>query len=69
MAQTYSKIGPSRLSGEEDEWRILIRWEEGAPTALYPVPQALRIAEGLQEAYRHAVAQSIREAAERVPFY
>lgn len=66
MAQTYPKIGPSRPSGDEDEWRILIRWEEGAPTALYTVPQALNEAERLQDAYLHEVAQSIREAAERV---
>ena len=66
---TYPQVGPSRLSGDEDEWRILIRWEEGAPTTLYTVPQALSEAERLRDGYKQEVAQAIREAAEQVPFH
>jgi hypothetical protein len=67
MMQTYPQVGPSRLSGDEDEWRILIQWAEGAPTALYTVPQALAEAEKLEEASRHEVARAIRESADQVP--
>jgi hypothetical protein len=67
MMETYPQVEPSRLSGDEDEWRVLIQWAEGAPTALYTVPQALGEAERLTEASRHEVARAIREAAEQVP--
>ena len=69
MIQTYPQIGPTRLSGDADEWRILIRWKQETPTALYTVPQALSEADRLQQSDEHEVAQKIREAAERVPCY
>ena len=67
MLQPYPQIGPNRLSGDEDEWRILIRWKQEAPTAIYTVSQALYEAERLQHANEHEVAQKIREAADRIP--
>ena len=67
MLQPYPQIGPNRLSGDEDEWRILIRWKQEAPTAIYTVSQALCEAERLQHANEHDVAQKIREAADRIP--
>ena len=67
MMQAYPQIGPNRLSGDEDEWRILIRWNQEAPTAVYTIPEALSEAERLQQAHEYEVAQKIREAAECVP--
>ena len=49
MLQTFPQIGPNRLSGDDDEWRILIRWKQEAPTAIYTIPEALSEAERLQE--------------------
>ncbi len=69
MLQTYPQIGPNRLSGDADEWRILIRWNQGAPTSVYTISEALREAERLQHAHEHEISQKIREAAERVPFH
>ena len=69
MIQTYPQIGPNRLSGDADEWRILIRWKQEAPTAVYTVPQALSEADRLQQSDEHELAQKIREAAQRVPCY
>jgi hypothetical protein len=69
MIQTYPQIGPNRLSGDADEWRILIRLKEEAPTAVYTVPQALFEADRLQQSDEHELALKIREAAKRVPCY
>jgi len=69
MIQTYPQIGPNRLSGDADEWRILVRWNQGAPTTVYTISEALSEAERLQHANEHEIAQTIREAAERVPFH
>jgi hypothetical protein len=67
MQLPYPQIGPNRLSGDEDEWRILIRWKQEAPTTVYTISEALDEAERLQQAEEHDIAQRIREAAERVP--
>jgi hypothetical protein len=64
---TYPQIGSNRLSGDEDEWRILIRWKQDAPTALLTIPQALCEVERLQEADEHEIARRIRVAAEYAP--
>jgi hypothetical protein len=69
MIQTYPQIGPNRLSGDADEWRILVRWNQGAPTTVYTISEALSQAERLQHADEHEIAQKIREAAESVPFH
>jgi hypothetical protein len=69
MLQTYPQIGPNRLSGDADEWRILIRWKQETPTAVYTIPEALSEAERLQQAHQHEIAQKIRDAAGRVPCY
>ena len=65
--QAYPQIRPNRLSGDDDEWRILIRWKREAPTAVYTISQALSEAERLHQCDEHEVAQRIRQAAERVP--
>ena len=67
MMQPYPQIGPSRLSGDEDEWRVLIRWRQEAPTAMYTISEALREAERLRQADEHETARRILEAAECVP--
>ena len=64
---TYPQIGSNRLSGDEDEWRILVRWNQDAPTTLFTIPEALREAERLQEADEPDTARRIREAAEYAP--
>jgi hypothetical protein len=67
MIQTYPQIGSNRLSGDEDEWRILIRWKQEAPTTLLTLSQALCEVERLQEADEHEIAARIREAVECAP--
>jgi hypothetical protein len=67
MIQNYPQIGPNRLSGDEDEWRILIQWKREASPQMYTVSQALCEADRLTQANHHEVAQRIREAAERIP--
>jgi hypothetical protein len=51
MLQTFPQIRPNRLSGDDDEWRILIRWKQELPTAVYTIPEALSEAERLQQAH------------------
>jgi hypothetical protein len=65
----YPQIGPNRLSGDEDAWRILIQWKPEAPTTVYTIPEALSEAERLEQANEHEIAQRIREAAEYAPLH
>jgi hypothetical protein len=67
MMQPYPQIGPSRLSGDEDEWRVLIQWRQEAPTGVYTISEALREAERLRQEDEHEIARRILEAAECVP--
>ena len=67
MIQNYPQIGPNRLSGDEDEWRILIQWTQEARAQIYTVSQALCEADRLVHANEYGIAQRIREAAERIP--
>ena len=69
MLLTFPQIGSNRLSGDDDEWRILIRWKQDLPTAVYTIPEALSEAERLQQAHEHEIADRIREAAGRAPCY
>jgi hypothetical protein len=62
----YPQIGRNRLSGDEDEWRILIRWTQGEPTSLYTIPQALCEAERLRERDEHEIARRILQAADHI---
>ena len=67
MIEPYPQVRSNRLSGDEDEWRVLVKWEREAPTAIYTIQQALQQAEALQQAHEHEVARRIREAAARAP--
>ena len=67
MIPTYPQIAPNRLSGDEDEWRILIRWNQEARTTVLTISQALDEAERLQEAQEHEIARKIRRAVEHAP--
>ena len=69
MIHMYPQIGPNRLSGDEDAWRILIRWKPEAPTTVYTITEALSEAERLEQANEHEIAQRIREAAEYAPLH
>ena len=66
---TYPRVAPMRLSGDDDEWRILIRWKQETQTTVYTVPQALDEAARLQQTNEHEVAQRIRDAAEYAPLH
>ena len=67
MIQSYPQVASTRLSGDDDQWCILIRWNEEAPTRLLTIRQALGEVGRLQEADEHESARRIREAVEYGP--
>jgi hypothetical protein len=69
MLQRFPQIGSNRLSGDEDAWRILIRWKQEGPTTVYTIQEALSEAEKLQQRNEHELAQKIRQAADHAPLH
>lgn len=69
MRQNLPQIGSNRLSGDADEWRVLVRWQQEQPTLVYTIQQALYEAKKLQAAQEHELARQIREAAEKAPLH
>lgn len=63
MIHSYPQVASTRLSGDEDEWRVLIRWKQEAATNVYTIAQALDVAARLQQTKEHEVAPRIRDAA------
>ena len=69
MVQGFPQIRSNRLSGDEDAWRILIRWKQEGPTRVYTIQEALSEAEKLQQGDEHELARKIRQAAEQAPLH
>jgi hypothetical protein len=69
MLQGFPQIGSNRLSGDEDAWRILIRWKQEEPTRVYTIQEALSEAEKLQQRSEHELARKIRQAADHAPLH
>ena len=67
MIQSYPQVESTRLSEAADEWRILIRWNEEAPTRLLTISQALGEVRRLQDVGDQEIARRIREAVEYGP--
>ena len=63
MIDTYPQVASTRLSGDDDQWRVLIRWKQEAATTVYTISQALDEAAKLQRSNEHEIAQRIRDAA------